>query len=958
MKTRLIYIIGIAALLLTAGCARENTKPAENAKYSSFRPVISETLQTKAHLASGNAVAWDNGDAIGIYTGSGEPVSYYYNATDGLFHGDEIDASSVWAWYPQERISVDSSDPMVLHIDLGLWPPALPMIARNEGDALIFKQVSGLLHFSIKSTKQVQYLFLKSRNWEDFSGAATIDLREQIPVLRMENSLFNKNVYDACTISPEGEYVSGQPQEFWQVMPPMTFEKGFQLEIFYEESPGQMAQVSKWVAHPVTISRAGITSFTLLDLDAELQEQAQEVIEERNALIAMYNAMGGASWNHNSNWCSDLPVTQWYGVYTADGVHVARINLDNNNLSGSIPPEIGNFSCLEILVIGDSPNLTGSIPPEIGNLKSLKMLDLVRTGLNGSIPAEIGNLENLSNLNLSQNNFSGEIPPEIGKLSRLGRLDLSYNKLSGNLPVELMNLPISIFKKFPGSALNEDIYGGIDLRYNNLSGVVSSQFLDWPLWDYCWAQIVGGNNLDISEAMPSCPEFDVITTAGSHYSSDILRQNELTAIFQWWSSCLYTPDFSPLLKATYEAYKDKGFDVLSCSPTDDVATIDAFASSLGWTWPNFRFAQIDTPYNDYLGNYIGTGRYGFFMANESPFLAVYDKTGELVFSSTTQDRNDIRAFVDDWFAGAETYYSTDFSTDGVVTTLQNAAKGNGIDLVILGDGFSDRLIADGTFSTAVQTAVDGLFSVAPFSDFKELFNIYQVNVVSPAEGCKPGNTAFDIQFEDGTTVSGNDSKVFTYAKKAVSASRLDDALVIVILNSRTADGTCYMYDPASGLSGDYGRGTGLAYLSRGGYDEKLKELVIHEAGGHGFAKLADEYHYGYMGAIPEAEVNGYQAKVPYGWWKNIDFTGNPASVKWAPFINDARYASESIGCYEGGEGYPNGVWHSTPNSVMNYGATEFNAPSRYAIWYRIGKLAYGESWSGTYDEFVAYDLAQ
>ena len=40
---------------------------------------------------------------------------------------------------------------------------------------------------------------------------------------------------------------------------------------------------------------------------------------------------------------------------------------------------------------------------------------------------------------------------------------------------------------------------------------------------------------------------------------------------------------------------------------------------------------------------------------------------------------------------------------------------------------------------------------------------------------------------------------------------------------------------------------------------------------------------------------------------------------------------------------------------MRYNTGGFNAPSRYAIWYRINKLAYGDSWNGTYEDFVEYD---
>ncbi len=135
----------------------------------------------------------------------------------------------------------------------------------------------------------------------------------------------------------------------------------------------------------------------------------------------------------------------------------------------------------------------------------------------------------------------------------------------------------------------------------------------------------------------------------------------------------------------------------------------------------------------------------------------------------------------------------------------------------------------------------------------------------------------------------------------------------------------------------------------------LEDITHHEAGGHGFAKLADEYAYEYMGAISTDEIANTKVNEAYGWWKNVDFTSDPSQVKWAQFIADDRYDSENIGCYEGGLTYWTGVWRPTEASIMRYNTGGFNAPSRYAIWYRIGKLAYGESWEGTYEDFVAYD---
>ena len=93
----------------------------------------------------------------------------------------------------------------------------------------------------------------------------------------------------------------------------------------------------------------------------------------------------------------------------------------------------------------------------------------------------------------------------------------------------------------------------------------------------------------------------------------------------------------------------------------------------------------------------------------------------------------------------------------------------------------------------------------------------------------------------------------------------------------------------------------------------------------------------------------------WGWWKNVDFTNNLNEIRWSHFINDTRYANDGLGAYEGGLTYWTGVWRPTENSIMRYNTGGFNAPSREAIYYRIHKLAYGDSWQYDYEEFVKYD---
>ena len=191
-----------------------------------------------------------------------------------------------------------------------------------------------------------------------------------------------------------------------------------------------------------------------------------------------------------------------------------------------------------------------------------------------------------------------------------------------------------------------------------------------------------------------------------------------------------------------------------------------------------------------------------------------------------------------------------------------------------------------------------------------------------------------------------------YAKKVIPETKMDDALIIVLMNKDSYAGGCYIYDAPGG---DYGRGTSIAYLPVNSNPETFRSIVLHEAGGHGFAKLADEYSYEDSGSVTLEIKNATKANEQFGWWQNIDFTNNNTQVKWSTFISDSRYANENIGCYEGGLTYRSGVWHPTQESIMNQNTGGFNAPSRYAIWYRINKLAYGESWNGTYEDFVEYD---
>ncbi len=301
---------------------------------------------------------------------------------------------------------------------------------------------------------------------------------------------------------------------------------------------------------------------------------------------------------------------------------------------------------------------------------------------------------------------------------------------------------------------------------------------------------------------------------------------------------------------------------------------------------------------------------------------------------------------------ADYYISTDYSTDGTVHTVQTATTGKGANVVLMGDAFSDRQIADGTYNSVMQKAVNALFSEEPYKSYKDYFNVYTVDAVSMTEGYEHSGQVFSTGHGGGTYVYGNDNKVFEYAQKALTAEQMDDALIIVMMNEDAYAGTCFMYYP---YSGDYGRGAAIAYFPTSSDIDTFNGLVSHEAGGHGFAKLGDEYAYEDMGTISDQAISDTKQLEPYGWWKNVDFTSDPTQVKWSKLLSDERYANEGLGCFEGGLTYWSGVWRPTDYSIMRYNTGGFNAPSRETIWYRIHKLVYGEEWQYNYEDFVTYD---
>jgi hypothetical protein len=282
-----------------------------------------------------------------------------------------------------------------------------------------------------------------------------------------------------------------------------------------------------------------------------------------------------------------------------------------------------------------------------------------------------------------------------------------------------------------------------------------------------------------------------------------------------------------------------------------------------------------------------------------------------------------------------------------------------VPLIFTGDGFvPNDYIIGGYFDQIVDEGIKNFFDTEPYNSLRSYFTVYKVAAHSRERGITRYDLTDDILIEkintlfstryygngyNSTLMKTNTTKVFEYARKisGITNAVLDNTTVILIANSNVYSGTCWM---------DYsGKSVSIVPTCDDFQPYTYKMTMAHEAGGHGFGQLADEYKFS-NSPISQAEISNILSWTTDIRNSNIDITGEKTLVKWKHFFGIPGY--EMVNVYEGAQ-YASGVWKPEHTSCMLNMAPPYNAPSREAIVKRIMKAA-GESY--TFDKFLELDV--
>lgn len=663
----------------------------------------------------------------------------------------------------------------------------------------------------------------------------------------------------------------------------------------------------------------------------------------KSALMKIYNAMDGAHWRINK-WDVSKPLNDWDCVEWDKTTNELHLTFHEVGLKGEFPDCFDDLTPLTWLIVSNESGLTGTVPPSFGKLTNLKLLILERTSMTG-LPDIFKDVPLDGATFIANEKMTGPFPESLGNIKTLSVLQFYSNAFTGTVPDSWANLGSKLI--IEGEQYLDDLvpYSFVTAKEAGyLVGMYAKLGSDRT------APVVVGD-YDIPAFWPQTKTIKDLVTGKAIPFKEIYSKNKVTVFLNWATWCSYSAEILPMLKKMYEKYHKDGLEIIASfnatSAENDGGKLKDILLERGYDkWYNFNIWDFNTT------------EWSIWCCGSTPSAVLVDKNGNIIVSGqknvSDPSRNrygytasqSLISLLEEQFGpleGDPNYASTDYSQDGKVITIQKATVGKGINLVFMGDAYTDKDVASGNYEWLMQEAAREFFSIEPYKSFQNRFNVYAVKVVSKNGRTGPGlTTALGTTMNSSGAGTGDTEKIWQYALKVPGIKDKENLSVAVIVNAVSGGGIAEMFESLQ---------SGIGYYSSmGNVPYSFGPTLRHEMG-HAFGFLADEYAT-WNQTPPQTVIDSYTRLYnAYGWYSNVDFTNDPKKVKWADFLSDARYKDE-VGIYEGAVNVTTGVYRPSEDSMMNKNVEYFNAPSRWAIYQRIMKLS-GESCS--FDKFLQYD---
>lgn len=440
------YYIGLFLLIWTVvSCTEDNTFGDSN---DIFRIIgnLDNPSRTDYEIGDGKVkVTWAADDAIALFTDEQTSLLQYEAVAAGKQANfvpvgqslSQQEGKEVYAFYPytETTVSYPKMELPALSNDYSEGIPsaksdlmyAKGKIVGNEL-ALNFKHIFSFIKLNIKTEilKGMHGIYLQSIEpimYIDYLVNATpyFDFKEEKIIGEKDNYLWYNIPSDVI-----------EKQDMITCYIPVLPTTEDNYIIFYKFNKNGVSDSILEKKAPKGGFKAGyIYDLTINEVDYDIDKIRQE---QYDALVSFYNATGGPQWKNNTNWCSDKPLEEWYGVEVNEAGLVENLYLGGNTFIGYIPEKITNLKQLKNLWISGDENKFSKLNADeslknINKLKNLRQLILDNIVLDTDISKiDFSSLKNLEVFSIIGCHLYGKLPEAMKSLTKIRDLRFSNNR--------------------------------------------------------------------------------------------------------------------------------------------------------------------------------------------------------------------------------------------------------------------------------------------------------------------------------------------------------------------------------------------------------------------------------------------------------------------------------------------------------------------------------------------------